>query len=499
VSKEITVLDIQDRVIRGALIKYSSGKCHIARSAVEYIPDSLSSDIIRLLLDKMGLNSPKNVVVAINGRDASIRLIELELPNLIERKPDEIEGIIRNLLSEHIPMRIEQTYYDYQIMHSDSHGTTVLVVAMKQNVLKGYINTLVSAGIYPDIITISPIALYNTIATNDPESIGHGNIGLIHLREFSGDIALVEDGILRYARSFSYQMDADKEHIIREITNSLATYSKSRSLFGDWKEKNPISIMHLMTGTETPIDLTEDDLSQIAPESKWNMHNKIDELLSGIALMNTNSQSATLLQSFVGINLYKQVYKENRVAKNKIAKVKMQQMAPIIVAIMLLLSAIILGWQDIIARNELRYAENIMQTSKKQISDISVFNKTEEEMLDRAKALNWALDEYPIISYRLYGIARAIPESLWLKEIYIPVAQVKKKKKDEQPPISILNVVGYAHEQSQIEDFINRLKNYDCFSEVRQEALSEVMLTGERVLEFNIRLRSNRISDEEIK
>jgi hypothetical protein len=96
-----------------------------------------------------------------------------------------------------------------------------------------------------------------------------------------------------------------------------------------------------------------------------------------------------------------------------------------------------------------------------------------------------------MISYRLYEAARSIPDSLWLKEIYIPERQTsKKKKRSEQQPASKLYVVGYAHEQYQIEEFLGKLRDCDCFSDVKQENTSEVRLAAERVLEFRIGLTS---------
>ena len=85
-------------------------------------------------------------------------MVELELANLGEHKSSEIEGLLKNLLPEYLPMRIEHTYYDYQIIRTDGHSSTLLIVAMKRNVLNGYINMLSSAGIIPVTITISPIA-----------------------------------------------------------------------------------------------------------------------------------------------------------------------------------------------------------------------------------------------------------------------------------------------------------------------------------------------------
>jgi hypothetical protein len=483
VSKDRILLDIQEGRIRCAQIKHSLGSWGI--TAVRDISGLLSPDIIRSLLDDMGIRSPKNVVVIINGRDASVKLMPLEIHNLSQRKPDEIDGVISNQLPEYLPMKVEQTYYDYQIMKSDNYGTTVLVVAMKRNVLNGYIDILSSAGIYPEIITISPVALFNAIVASEPNSMGDGKVGLIHLHDHSGDIAIVEDGIMKYGRSFNLQADKGKENVIREITNSLATHLRTN--VGQYDDINGMmDTIHLVVeGDELPMGLTEDDLTEMVPGARWLIHSDMDKLIPGMALINRT-------KPLIEINLYRQVRHEERAAKQMAARIKLHRRFPAIATAFLFIAALILGWQDLNTREKLQSMDGMIRVSKMQLEEISSLNRTEGELLEKAMSLNWVTKDYPMLSYRFYRIAGAIPDSVRLKEMYIPeVQQSKKKKQEELRSISTLHVVGYAREQSQIESFLDNLRNCDCFTDAKQEMLSETLLSGERLLEFNIRLSSN--------
>ena len=480
-SKYRLLLDIQDSHIRCWHIRHKAVGWGVINSASRDM-DSLSPETISSLLDDIGVKSPKSVVVVISGKDASIKLIELKLPNLHNHKSIHIDGVVRNILPEHLPMKVEQAYYDYQILKSDSYGTTLLVVAMKRNVLKGYMDILSKADIYPDTITISPIALFNGMAADNTVLMNDGKVGLIYLHDWSGDIAIVEDGVFEYGRSFSLQTGRDKEQVIREIANSFAAHLRTQT-----GQLDRLDTIHLVTDRDgVPIELTDDELTSMVPDARWLIRDDMSKLVPGMALINRTHIP------LIEIDLHRQVLQDGRVSRQRAIKARLRRGVPAIIAFSLFILALILGWQANSLRGELRSMDGVIQNGKAQLTLITELNNRERELLARASSLSWVVDGYPMLSYRLYCIAKATPESLWLKEMYIPRVQQNRRKnqQEESRTASTLHIVGYAREQSQIESFLDRLRVYDCFTDVKQEILSEKMVSGERVLEFNIRLSS---------
>jgi len=437
----------------------------------------------------MDIYPPKNVVVSISGKDAAVRL--LNLPPLGDRKAKDVEEMIRYELMMHLPVNIEQMGYDYQIVESSDDGTKILTAGAKRSVLNRLLKLLSLAGVYPDAVTTSSFMLFNALA--EKEEIGNDRIGLVCLREPDGDAVVCEDGNLVYARSFAFQSSGEKEQVIRELHNSFDTYSRSRTSDAEQEERSSVSVIHLVTEGDNNLHLTEEDLSHVAPGAQWELHKAEDDLAFGLALAGSRSRAKPARLSLLRINLLKQVIREKRTAERKATWARVERMAPAIAIIVLLAISGMLWYQVYRAGEKLQILEDARQTNKQRGDQVSKLIKTEEGLQKQAKHLNWAAEDYPAVSYRLYEIALAIPDSLWLKEVKIPEWQPSRKKREQLQPISKLYVIGYANEQRQIEEFLSNLRKCDCFSDVKQESTSEARLASEKMLEFKIGLTSNPV------
>ncbi len=501
VSKSIVALDIRDKYVRCVQIRHSSGKWKVQKSSLKEIPPSEDNEnsshqiqtahVIKSLLQEMDIYPPKNVVVSISGKDAAIRL--LNLPPLGDRKAKEVEEMIRYELMMHLPVNIEQMGYDYQIVESSDMGTKILTAGAKRSVLNRLLKLLSLAGVYPDVITTSSFALFNAFAQK--EEIGNGKVGLVCLREPDGDAVVCEDGNLTYARSFAFQAAGEKEQVIRELHNSFDTYSRSRTSDAEQGERISVPVIHLVTEGDSNLHLTEDDLSHIAPGAQWKRHEAEDDLAFGLALAGSRSRAKPAPLSPLRVNLLKQVIREKRTAERKAVWARAGRMAPAIAIIVLLAISGMLWHQVYRAGGKLQLLEDTRQANRQRGEQVSKLIKTEEELQKQAKYLDWAAEGYPMVSYRLYEIALAIPDSLWLKEVKIPEWQPSRKRRDQLQPISKLYVIGYANEQRQIEEFLSNLRKCDCFSDVKQESTSETRLATEKILEFEIGLTSEPIRD----
>lgn len=471
-SRQVTVLDIQDRYVRCSQLRYHNGKWSILRSLQEEIQstDLDTSSIIKSLLQQMPSN---DLIVSISGRDTSIKL--LELPPLNDKRFKNIDGILRYELGPQLPMDIDQMYYDYQIVEMDNVATTLLTVSIKRSVLTRYIDILSQAGVSPDIITISSTGLYNAFLMSHPHKTGHP-IGLICLRESTGDVVIIERGHLTYARSFNIS----DNNTVREINNSFDAYFRTHA---SKTEMSQIPIYMIHTGEEKHLDLTD-----VMPNISLKWYTLDDNYTSGAAMSGTFKPFHS---HYLKINLLRQVVQEERGAKKKEARTKLLRFAPAISIIILIVISCILWWQTTQAKDNLHAIEVTLQTNVKQLNDASALRDTAKMLDKQIESLGWVTEEYPMVSYRLYRIAQMVPDSVWLKGVYIPEVHKDKNKKQENP-VAKINVAGYAQEQGQIESFLENLRRCDCFSDVRQESASEITVAGDRLLEFEIGLTSSK-------
>ena len=483
-NKHINVLDIQDRYVKCSQLINQDKKWSIGKSLQKEIQpidrdQNTNQDIvstIKSMLQEIGVSD--NIIVSISGRDVSIKL--LELPPMSDKKFKNIEGMLRYELGPQLPMDIDQMYYDYQIVEMDSGGTKLLTASIKRSVLTRYIDILSQAGVYPEVITISSTALFNAFVMSDPHKTGRP-IGLVCLRESTGDVVIIEREHLIYARSFSIS----ENNAIREINNSFDAYSKMRY---SKAELDQMQVYLINSGEEKQnIDLTG-VMTHISANLQWHILPDNCNLISGTAM---SVVFKSVHSQFLKINLLRQVVQEKQKVRRKVAKTKLSRLAPSISMLIMLIISCLLWWQTNQAKGKLNAIETALQTNVKQFNNASTLRDTAKKLDKQIELLNWVTEDYPMVSYRLYRIAQMIPNDVWLKEVYIPVIRLDKKKKQGNP-ISKMNVVGYAQEQSQIESFLENLRRCDCFSDVRQEKTSEITIAGERVLEFKIVLVSSK-------
>lgn len=499
---DITALDIQDRYVKCVQMKYSSHSWSIHQTGMKEIPDPENdgapnhtniAHTIRSLLQEMDIYPPRNLVTCISGRDAAVKL--LFLPPVADKHMKNLEEMVKYELMSHLPMNVEQMSYDYQVLDRNIDRTLVLTVAAKRSVIDRHMKLLSLAGVAPDVVTTTSLTLLNAFAQREPESITNGSVGLVCLRDTSGDVVVCEDGRPVYTRSFSLSAHGGKEQLIRELHNSFDTYIKARNgnSVEDSEENDYIEAIHLMTEDGVlPMGMTEDDLSKITPGTSWQTLPMGDDLFLGLALSGARTSPRPISGSLMRLNLRRQIAQEERVSKKKALQSRLAHMAPAM-AILILMAISGMLWRQVQETDKkIRSVREAQEVSRRRMGSMKHLIEKEKELQKQVAFLGWSMEMYPMVSYRLYQIAQTIPDSLWLKEVSIPEQKVSRRKRSTAPPaISKLRVVGYAHEQEHIVEFLTALKAYPCFSDVKQESTSEVRMSGGSVLEFQIGLVSH--------
>ncbi|MFC1716761.1 PilN domain-containing protein [Candidatus Poribacteria bacterium] len=505
----ITALDIQDKYVRCVQVKYSSHSWSVKQTAQKEIPAPKDGDTsnqehiektIAALLEEMGIYPPRNLVTCISGHAAPVRL--LSLPPVDDETVDKIDGMVRFQLMTQPPMSVAESNYDYQVLDRNDERILVLTVAAKRTVLNRHLKLLSSVGISPDVITTSSIALLNAFVQRKSDVIATGCIGLVCLRYTNGDVVVYKNGRPVYTRSFPLHADGEKkEQVMQELRNSFANYINLRneSSVEDSEEnghsREHIEEIHFMTeDDELPSGMTRDDLSGIVPGASWQLVPMENNLSLGLALSGAriHSRSISSSRSLMCLNLHRQIAQEERVKRKKDIKDGLKRMAPAIAIAILMIISSILWWQVQKVGKETQSVREAQDISRKRMGSMKQLTEQEKELRNQIAFLDWSDHAYPMVSYRLYQIAQTIPDSLWLKEVSIPEQKVRRRKRHTTPPaMSRLRVTGYAREQEHIVEFLAALKVYPCFSDVKQESTSEVRMSGERVLEFQIGLTSH--------
>ena len=130
--------------------------------------DSLANDIRTLF--KSHKIREKNVAVSTGGHSVVIKTI-----NISTRPEKQLHDTIYSEAEQYIPYDIGDVNIDYQVLGESefSHGhMSVLVVAVKKDLVADYIDLIHLAGLYPKIIDVDTFALQNAYDILPYESQG---------------------------------------------------------------------------------------------------------------------------------------------------------------------------------------------------------------------------------------------------------------------------------------------------------------------------------------
>jgi type IV pilus assembly protein PilN len=286
---------------------------------------------------------------------------------------------------------------------------------------------------------------------------------------------VVENGVLSFARSFSPKMESP-EDFLRELHSTLRDFLPTMG-------KHQLEKLLIVTEDESlPFNLTMENLVEALAFPRCEHKIMPDGFALGLAAGYLNAQHT------LSLNLLKPLLIERR-AKEKIQrKERALRFGPVGAMLALTATAIFLFSKADIAQKELTQAKAAQQLFEQKVNEKEDLIKLSSELSRQIEALRWVDAGYPSLSYRLYQVAMLTPQNVWLKQVNT-LPQPKREKK-EIPVMDALIVTGYAFSQADVDDFIKQLRKLDCFSEVKQDNTEERIMDKQKVLLFQLSLKS---------
>jgi len=136
---------------------------------VEYVPSDLRPDrfapVIVEIMKAMHINPKKiqHLVTSVGGDNTSIKQIKtIFLPD------DELESALFFEAKKHIPISGTDMVLDFQVIDVEekTNNMNILLAATSKELLNEHTNTLVTAGLNPNIVDIDSLAVANSFALN---------------------------------------------------------------------------------------------------------------------------------------------------------------------------------------------------------------------------------------------------------------------------------------------------------------------------------------------
>ena len=104
---------------------------------------------------------PGPVAVSVSGQMVFPRYVKL--PPVT---PDKIAQIVKYEAQQNVPFPIDEVVWDYQLVGQETGEMSVLLVAVKGDLVKNLTDCVEAAGLDPVLVDVSPLALYNTVRYN---------------------------------------------------------------------------------------------------------------------------------------------------------------------------------------------------------------------------------------------------------------------------------------------------------------------------------------------
>ena len=167
-TKTVWGIDVGQCALKALKLQWRDGKLRalgfdvIEHAKILSQPDADEQALIRSALAKfLSRNSIKGstLVISVPGQASFTRFIKLPP---VEMK--KIPEIVRYEARQQIPFNLEDVVWDYQTISPPSAGpreVEVGIFAMKRDIVADYVSDFLAMKIEPDIVQMSPVALYN--------------------------------------------------------------------------------------------------------------------------------------------------------------------------------------------------------------------------------------------------------------------------------------------------------------------------------------------------
>ncbi|MBU4375772.1 type IV pilus assembly protein PilM [Patescibacteria group bacterium] len=216
---DLSLKFVQLNKIRNKITIQAMGKTSLPAGLIEggeiKNKEEVAKKIKKLIANpQFGKISSGEIISCLPETKTFIKLIE------VERTPNPMREIISNEIEKHIPMPINEMYYDWQIIKTPDSKQSVLIGAAPQNIVSQYANLLKEAKYSIVALEIEPISICRSLLAEEAlkfEGAFEKNYGII-------DIGAKRTSMIIYSKNtilFTVSMPISGEEATNRIARTL--------------------------------------------------------------------------------------------------------------------------------------------------------------------------------------------------------------------------------------------------------------------------------------
>lgn len=210
-------LDIGTRSIRVAEVLLNKQPPVLSKVGLMKIPEGLIIDgeiadvkgvsgVLREMWKKAGF-AKRDIVIGVANQKVIVRVIDM--PQMTE---EELKGAIKFQAADYIPMPIEETIIDFEILkeyeiREDEKMMKVLLVAAQRDMIQSFVDALAGAGLTPASIDVKSFALMRslipklaTIPSEDDAKKAMSTACLLNVGAGVSNMVIIDEGMPYFVR-----------------------------------------------------------------------------------------------------------------------------------------------------------------------------------------------------------------------------------------------------------------------------------------------------------
>ena len=221
---------------------------------------------------------PGPVAMSISGQMVFPRYVKL--PPVAK---DKVAQIVRYEAQQNVPFPIEEVVWGYQLIGGEQSELSVMLVAVKTELVQKLTDCVEATGLEPQIVDVSPLALYNAVRYNYPDLTGCTMILDIGAR--STNVIFSEAGRI-FTRSIPVAGIAMTKDLMKEFELTF-------------KDAEQLKLSHVFVGFggvyEEPGNSVANRVSKIARSVMTRLHAEVTRTVNFYRSQQGGSQPSTVL------------------------------------------------------------------------------------------------------------------------------------------------------------------------------------------------------------
>ncbi|MBP7275456.1 MAG: type IV pilus assembly protein PilM [Kiritimatiellae bacterium] len=289
-SGEIVALDIGASSIKaGIFSEQRKSGLELLRFGVRDLGDDPSQDnesqrmaniseAVTELMAELAIQPGSPALISVPGQSVFSRFVKLPP---VDR--EKILQIVRYEAQQNVPFPIDEVVWDYQLVGADSGEVDVMLAAIKKEMIESITGAVSAAGLQPELVDVSPMALYNVVRYNYAELPACTLVMDIGAR--STDLIFIEANRV-FNRSIPVGGNAITQQIMKEFDLPWETAE-------DLKQEH--AFVAFSGAYEAPASETADKVSKTVRSVMTRLHAEINRSIHFYRTQQSGSQPGLVL------------------------------------------------------------------------------------------------------------------------------------------------------------------------------------------------------------